>query len=85
MPKAKAIRIIDGDTFKIPGKFIRLANVDAPELGRKGGAQAKNQLRDMIQGKTVAYRPVGTSYGRIVAQVRLGSKSVNQAMRNKLR
>lgn len=67
MPKAKAIRIIDGDTFKVPGKFIRLANVDAPELGRKGGAQAKNQLRDMIQGKTVAYRPVGTSYGRIVA------------------
>lgn len=85
MPKGKAIRIIDGDTFKVPGKFIRLANVDAPELGRKGGTQAKNQLKDMVQGKTITYKPVGKSYGRVIAQVKLGSKSVNQAMRNKLR
>lgn len=85
MPKAKVTRVINGDTFRVPRKAIRLANVDAPELGSKGGAKAKNQLKDIIQGKTVAYKPVGTSYGRIVAQVKLGRKSVNQAMRNKVR
>lgn len=85
MPKAKVTSVIDGDTFKVPRKAIRLANVDAPEMGNRGGAKAKNQLKDMIQGKTISYKPVGRSYGRVVAQVKLGGKSVNQAVRNKLR
>ena len=85
MPKARVTKVIDGDTLKVPRKFIRLANVDAPELGSRGGAKAKNQLKDMVQGKTISYKPVAKSYGRVVAQVKLGSKSVNQAMRNKLR
>jgi len=85
MSKAKVTKVIDGDTFKIPRKTIRLANVDAPELGARGGAKAKNQLKDMIEGKTIAYDPVGKSYGREVAKVKLHGKSVNQSMRNKLR
>lgn len=84
MPKAKVTRVIDGDTFKIPRKTIRLANVDAPEIGTKGGSQAKAALKDMIKNKTISYKPVGKSYNRVVAQVKLGGKSVNQAMRNKL-
>ena len=85
MPKAKVTKVIDGDTIKIPRKTLRLANVDAPELGSKGGAKAKDQLKDMVQGKTISYEPVEKSYGRIVAQVKIRGKSVNQAMRNKLR
>jgi len=85
MPKAKVTKVIDGDTFAIPRKVIRLANVDAPELGTKGGADAKNQLKNLIQNKTITYNPVGKSYNRIVAQVRLAGKSINQSMRNKLR
>lgn len=85
MPKAKVTRVIDGDTLKTPRRFIRLANVDAPELVSRGGTKAKNQLKDMVQGKTISYKPLGKSYGRVVAQVKLGSKSVNQVMRNKLR
>jgi len=85
MPKARVTKVIDGDTFKIPRKVIRLANVNAPEKGTKRGLQAKRDLKDMINGRTISYKPVGKSYNRVVAQVKLGGKSVNQAMRNKLR
>lgn len=33
----------------------------------QGGSWAKNELKDMIQGKTISYKPVGESYNRIVA------------------
>jgi len=85
MPKARVTKIIDGDTFKIPRKVIRLANVYAPELGNRGGSQAKADLKDMINNKTISYTPVGKSYNRVVAQVKVAGKSVNQAMRNKVR
>lgn len=84
MAKGKVTKIIDGDTFKIKGgKSIRLSNVRAPELGAKGGAEAKQELDSLIHKKTVSYTTVGKSYGREVANVRIGGKLVNQAMRNK--
>ena len=49
MPKARVMKIIDGDTFKIPRKVIRLANVYAPEMGTKGGSQAKADLKNLIK------------------------------------
>ena len=37
MPKAKVQKVIDGDTFTTDkGKKVRLANVNAPEKGRRG-------------------------------------------------
>jgi len=84
MAKGKVTRVIDGDTFKIRGgKAIRLASVGAPELGTKGGAKARDVLDAKIGGKTVTYQPVGESYGRTVAQVKIAGKSVNQSMRNR--
>ena len=84
MTKGKVTRIIDGDTFKVQGgKAIRLANVRAPELGTKGGAKARNELKGCIGGKTVSYNTVSKSYGRDVANVKVAEKSVNRVMRNK--
>ena len=84
MAKGKVTKIIDGDTFEIQGgKKIRLSNVRAPELGAKGGAEAKQELSNLISQKTVNCKTVGKSYGREVANVRVGGKLVNQAMRNK--
>ncbi|MBL7198010.1 MAG: thermonuclease family protein [Candidatus Omnitrophica bacterium] len=84
MPKGKVTRVIDGDTFRIRGgKSIRLANVNAPELGTRGGARARNDLRTVIGGKTVSYKTVAKSYGRAVANVKISGRSVNQVMRNK--
>jgi len=82
MPKTKITEVIDGDTIKGPRKtFIRLAGVDAPEMGTKGGAAAKNELKDMVLGKTVSYTEDAMSYGRIVGEVKLGGKSVNKEMK----
>lgn len=84
MPKGKVTKVVDGDTFKVRGgKAIRLANVSAPEIGTRGGAKAKSDLQGLIGGKTVSYDPVGKSYGREVANVKIAGKSVNQVMRNK--
>lgn len=84
MSKGKVSQVKDGDTFKIAyGPWIRLANVNAPELGSKAGSTAKQQLKNLVGGKTVSYEKVGTSYGRIVAKVKVGTKSVNSSMKKK--
>lgn len=84
MVRGKVTKVVDGDTFNVKGgNRIRLSNVRAPELGTKGGLKAKRELGSLISRKTVSYKTVGKSYGRIVANVRVGGKLVNQAMRNK--
>ena len=82
MPKTRITEVVDGDTIKgLRNKFIRLAGVDAPEMGTRGGVAAKNELKDMVLGKTVSYTEDAMSYGRIVGEVKLGSKSVNKEMK----
>lgn len=84
MSKGKVSQVRDGDTIKIAyGPWIRLANVDAPELRTKGGAVAKQELAKLVAGKTVTFNEVGKSYGRVVADVKIGGKDVNAAMRKK--
>jgi len=65
--------VIDGDTFEVArrignSRFVRLAGVNAPELGQPGGKRAKNLLRRKIEGRVVSIIP--KSYGRTVAAVR---------------
>ena len=84
MPKVKVKKVIDGDTFQTErGRFIRLAEVEAPELEERGGKKAKQELEKLIKGEEVTYEQVGTSFGRAVARVKVGGKSVNKAMRDK--
>lgn len=46
--------VIDGDTFNVTaGERIRLADIDAPELGETGYDIAKNLLISLAYGKTV--------------------------------
>lgn len=81
MPKTKVVKVIDGDTFQGQRKtFVRLAGVNAPEIGTKGAASAKKWLDDLVSGKTVSYTEEAKSYGRIVGEVKVGSKSVNKEM-----
>jgi micrococcal nuclease len=47
--------VVDGDTFYVDGveSSIRIANIDAPELGSSRGEDAKWFLIELIHGKDV--------------------------------
>ncbi len=47
-------KILDGDTFQLPdGDRVRLLGVNAPEAGRCGSVEAKEELSKLISGKSV--------------------------------
>lgn len=86
--KEKVTGIIDGDTFRTASRKnpVRLANVDAPEQGTKGAAAAKKALAELIARETVLIETVARDrYGRSVAKVKVGRRSVNKAMKDKLK
>lgn len=73
--------MIDGDTFQTHTKLqgsdrIRIAGKNAPEKYQSGGKQATQKLKRQIQGKVVTLKPVGRSYGRVVAKVRKNRKLI---------
>jgi len=52
--KASVYRVVDGDTFDaFPIGRVRLADINAPELGTPEGEVAKQALYNLIYGKTV--------------------------------
>lgn len=82
--KERVTRVIDGDTFETASRKrpVRLAGVDTPEKGQPGYRQAKDALARMIEGETVSIDPKARdSYGRTVANVKHGRRSVNKAMK----
>lgn len=84
--KEKVTRVIDGDAFKTSSRkhSVRLANVDAPERGQRGAAKATASLRNLIGGEKVKVNTVARDkYGRSVANVNLGNRSVNAVMRRR--
>ncbi len=85
MAKVKVSKVSDGDTFVTQdGTKVRLANVNAPEKGQRGAPQARSDLRRLISRKQVNVETVARDpYGRVVANVKVGNKSVNKAMRSK--
>ena len=84
-------QVIDGDSFKIQGDEIRLADVSAPEWNQPGGSSATYALKNLIDGKTVYLDTDDKSgrdpYGRLIAVVYLKIgvtqyKNVNKALLN---
>ena len=86
--KEKVKRAIDGDTFTTYSRKrpVRLANVDTPEKGQRGAAKATNALKKLIGGKEVSVdTKARDTYGRSVANVRVGRRSVNAAVKGVVR
>ena len=86
--KERVTRVIDGDTIETASRKhpVRLANVNAPEKGKSGGAAATKALKDLVAGQTVTIDTVARDkYGRSVANVKVGRRSVNKAMKDKLK
>lgn len=84
--KERVTRVIDGDTFETASRknSVRLANVNAPEKGQRGAPTAKEALSNLVRGQEVTIDTVARDkYGRSVANVKAGRRSVNKAMRER--
>jgi endonuclease YncB( thermonuclease family) len=79
------VRVKDGDSLvvKVQGVAmdIRLAGIDAPELGQPYGRDAKQTLASLAAGKQLVIKPLDTDrYGRTVADVWNGEMQLNTEM-----
>lgn len=80
--KSLVIEVVDGDTFQLKsGERVRLMGVDAPEIERCGGPEAKKVLAGLILNKNVnVEETVKEKYGRTMALVYVDGKLVNKMM-----
>jgi len=81
--KEKVTKVIDGDTFMTDKRKnpVRLANVDTPEKRQPGYQDAKKELEKLVVGQVVSIDTVARDkYGRSIAKVKVGTRSVNKAM-----
>lgn len=81
---AQIVSVGDGHTLRVKMQgqtvTIRLGCIDAPEMAQRPfGEQAKNQLQQILPaGQTVQVRSIDRDqYGRTVAELFLGGRSVN--------
>ena len=82
----KVVSISDGDTFtgldsQNRQVKVRLHGIDAPEKAQAFGNVSRKALGDLIEGKTVEIQQVDKDrYGRVVANVHVGSTHVNREL-----
>ncbi len=81
-------KVVDGDTFRVKRKvngshFVRITGIDTPEKGERGYYAAKQGLQQVLGRGPVTVRPVGKSYGRVVAKVTVQRRDVSRSMRRK--
>ena len=83
MATGKAKKVIDGDTFQLAGgKRIRPEGYNAPEKGKKGSQKATQQLKRLIQGKTVGLSPVlAVDRGREIRRVTVKGEPLEKLMK----
>ena len=91
--RVKPGSVYDGDTFRIldydgaDGR-VRLALIDAPELDEPRGMEARDRLRDLIDGRDVVIRFSDTdgkrrgAYGRLLLSVAVDGRDVETILVN---
>lgn len=81
MPVGKVKQVIDGDTIVLAGgERVRVAELDAPELGEKGGQAAKKRLQQILpkEQRVGLSKVLAKSYGRTVRKVTVKGNPVNK-------
>jgi endonuclease YncB( thermonuclease family) len=79
--------VIDGDTMNVrhadeTTAILRLERVRAPELNQPGGRPAKRLLESLVLHRQVTFTVENRDrYGRLVAEVWVGTVNVNDRMR----
>ena len=79
---ARVVAVHDGDTLTVVAERrrvrVRLAEIDAPELGQPFGKRAKKALADLCFGKLAAIEIRGRDrYDRAVARVKCDGRDAN--------
>ena len=79
------VSVTDGDTFKakIQGAVMvfRMADIDAPEKAQPYGHEARERLKDALDGKDVVMLRVDTdSHGRIVVHAWVANLHINREL-----
>ncbi len=83
---ADVLNVYDGDTLSVrrhdgSEEHLRLAGIDAPELGDYYGPQARKTLIELLGNQSVQVRKVATDrYGWTIAQVTVDQTNVNEQM-----
>lgn len=82
----RVVGVYDGDTVTCldennQQQKIRLAEMDAPEMGQDFGQVSRDALADLVFGKTVEVRDEGKDrYGRWIAHLVVNGVDVNRQM-----
>jgi len=82
----RVVGVHDGDTITCldennTQQKVRLAEIDAPELGQDFGKVARESLAEMVFGKTVTFQDEGKDrYGRWIGHVDVNGTNVNRQM-----
>ena len=82
----RCIGVTDGDTFTCLDTMgnqqkVRIAEIDAPELGQPYGRNARDTLAELIFGKSLAVVPIGsTSDGIVICNVSVSGKDIAREM-----
>lgn len=82
----RVVGVHDGDTITCLDENnvqqkVRLAEIDAPEIGQDYGKVSREALADLVFGKTVQVVDQGKDrYGRWIGRVSVGGKDVNRQM-----
>jgi endonuclease YncB( thermonuclease family) len=82
----RVVGVHDGDTITCLDENnvqqkVRLAEIDAPEIGQDYGKVSREALADLVFGKTVQVVDEGKDrYGRWVARVSVGGTDVNRQL-----
>ena len=80
-PSETVTKIADGDTFETDKGRYRLLGVDAPELNRCFGPEAKARLTELILNKPVELKePKKEEFGRKMVLVYVNGQLINETM-----
>ena len=86
--RGRVTHVSDGDSLWVRPEGgdakpveIRLADIDAPEICQPWGPEARDALRERVNGQVVSVHPVGRDgFGRLLARVQVAGQDLGRQL-----